>query len=565
MRISKVSQVGKVQFHNGINRISSFIKRGLDLFVSIIGIILLFPIFILISIGIKRDTPGPVIYRGIRVGRKGKLFRILKFRTMVENEEAHNGNNITAQDDPRITRFGRFLRDTKLNELPQLVNVLKGEMSLVGPRPEDPTFLKHYSQEQREVLSVRPGVTSLASVLYADEENMLHAEDVTETYLHSIMPQKLRLDLLYIRNRSFLLDLDIIFRSIFVFFPRFRHATLSAEDIVQGPFRFMRFLASWFALDALIALMAIALAGFIWRTAGPLDVGLGPSILAAFLMTFVFTGMNWATGVQRIHWKYATASDAVGLIISVFASTFLLHVINVLFILPSYPSEMLLMAGLLALIGFLSLRYRRQLLTGLQVRLSRIRTLGQAARERVLVVGAGEAGQLTLWLLQNSPSARAFYVVGVVDDDLNKLGSLVHRVPVLGLCERIPQLVEEHDVGMILFAIHSIHWQRRNEILEICWSTSARTVVAPDILTFMRKGTDPSDRRTWFPEAEAEDNEVGPSNGFTKDELRQDIHRLAQMARHGDYAELARYLIELDRELQTGSKEVASKKIDIAA
>jgi FlaA1/EpsC-like NDP-sugar epimerase len=282
-------------------------------------------------------------------------------------------------------------------------------------------------------------------------------------------------------------------------------------------------------------------------------------------MPIAFTCKTWATGVQRIHRKYATASDAVGLIISVFASTFLLHVINVLFILPSYPSEMLLMAGLLALIGFLSIRYRRQLLTGLQVRLSRIRTLGQAARERVLVVGAGEAGQLTLWLLQNSPSARAFYVVGVVDDDLNKLGSLVHRVPVLGLCERIPQLVEEHDVGMILFAIHSIHWQRRNEILEICWSTSARTVVAPDILTFMRKGTDPSDRRTWFPEAEAEDNEVGPSNGFTKDELRQDIHRLAQMARHGDYAELARYLIELDRELQTGSKEVASKKIDIAA
>ena len=121
--------------------------------------------FILVSIASRLDSPGPVFYKATRVGKDGRLFGMYKFRTMRNDD----GPRVTARDDPRITRIGRILRETKLNELPQLFNVLKGEMGLVGPRPEDPEFVAHYSPEERRVLSVRPGITSLATIAYFDD------------------------------------------------------------------------------------------------------------------------------------------------------------------------------------------------------------------------------------------------------------------------------------------------------------------------------------------------------------------------------------------------------------
>ncbi len=154
-------------------------RRGLDVFVSIMGLVVLAPILIFIGIRLKLSSPGPIIYRGLRVGRNGKYFHILKFRTMHEQEESYKGPKVTAQDDTRVTDFGRWLRDTKLNELPQLINVLKGEMSLVGPRPEDPSIVTKWPEEdRREILSVRPGVSSPASVIFRNEETLLRSKNV---------------------------------------------------------------------------------------------------------------------------------------------------------------------------------------------------------------------------------------------------------------------------------------------------------------------------------------------------------------------------------------------------
>jgi len=189
---------------------------------------------------------------------------------------------------------------------------------------------------------------------------------------------------------------------------------------------------------------------------------------------------------------------------------------------------------------------------GLRMRWSRFRAASQAAREKVLVVGAGEAGQLTLWLLQNSPAAQAFNVVGVVDDDLEKLGTLVHRAPVLGMVERIPEIVEKGDIGLIVFAIHSIDVQRRNEILRQCWQTGARTVVAPDILTFLRKGDAPEDQRAWAPALDLLAEEADNGQRYQKEDVKQAVHELADMARHGDYAALTRALERLDHDLNPG-------------
>ncbi|MEZ4517540.1 MAG: sugar transferase, partial [Chloroflexota bacterium] len=201
-------------------RLDDAARRLLDIVVALLGSIVLAPLFILIAIMIRRDSPGPVFYWGERIGRNGRPFRILKFRTMYETSESYNGPRVTGQGDARITPLGQWLRDTKLNELPQLWNVLKGEMGVVGPRPEDRDFVAHWPQEAQDVLlSVRPGITSPASVLYRDEENMLQAGNVVDQYLKVILPSKLRLDLLYVHHRSLMTDLDVIFWTLMALLP----------------------------------------------------------------------------------------------------------------------------------------------------------------------------------------------------------------------------------------------------------------------------------------------------------------------------------------------------------
>ena len=187
-------------------------KRALDLLISGLGLILLSPLLLFLALWIKLDSPGPVLYRGKRVGFDGRPFFIYKFRTMVQGAE-RRGPAVTYRGDPRITKAGRFLRGTKLDELPQLLNVLKGEMSLVGPRPEDPSYVELYTPEQRQVLSVKPGITGPTQLEYRDEASMLHGESVDEEYVTRIMPQKLKLDLEYVSNRSLVMDLRILWRT----------------------------------------------------------------------------------------------------------------------------------------------------------------------------------------------------------------------------------------------------------------------------------------------------------------------------------------------------------------
>jgi lipopolysaccharide/colanic/teichoic acid biosynthesis glycosyltransferase len=179
-------------------------KRAFDIAASFLGLLLLSPVFCLVALLIKRESPGPVFYRGPRVGLGGKVFGILKFRTMYECAASYQGPSITARDDDRITPLGKWLRETKVNELPQLWNVLVGEMSLVGPRPEDPEIARTWPEAaRREILSVRPGVTSPASVVYRDEEKLLKSATVMDDYLKIMLPDKLRLDQIYVRSHRF--------------------------------------------------------------------------------------------------------------------------------------------------------------------------------------------------------------------------------------------------------------------------------------------------------------------------------------------------------------------------
>ncbi len=189
-------------------------KGVFDFFLSLLGLTLLSPILIIISIKIKSEDDGTVFYRGERVGLHGKPFRIFKFRTMVVDAEKM-GASSTSDDDLRITRIGRFLRKYKLDELPQLINVLVGDMSLVGPRPEVKKFTDLYTDEEKVILTVRPGITDWASLWNPDEGELLKGSlDPDKDYLEKIRPEKIRLQLKYVRERSFWTDIKIIFLTI---------------------------------------------------------------------------------------------------------------------------------------------------------------------------------------------------------------------------------------------------------------------------------------------------------------------------------------------------------------
>lgn len=195
-------------------------KRMLDIFAAAAGLLLLAPLFGAVALVIKLDSEGPIFFRQKRIGKGFRPFWIYKFRTMIAGAPA--ALPLTVGADPRITRVGKFLRRSKIDELPQLFNILKGEMTLVGPRPEVPCYVEAFRHDYQEILSMRPGLTDLASLKYRDEEQLLgqsgHPE---EEYLRRVLPDKIRLGKEYIRHSSLLFDLSLIAKTLLkVIFPR---------------------------------------------------------------------------------------------------------------------------------------------------------------------------------------------------------------------------------------------------------------------------------------------------------------------------------------------------------
>ena len=194
------------------------VKRVFDVVASFIGILILSVFFAIIAVIIKFDSKGTVFYRQIRVGKAGKHFRIFKFRTMKFDADK-NGQLLTVGNDQRITKAGHFLRKTKLDELPQIINVLRGEMSFVGPRPEVPRYVELYNETQRQILLMRPGITDIASIEYRNESAILAAsEDPERTYIEEIIPSKINLNMRYLYSISIVQDIRIILLTIIKIF-----------------------------------------------------------------------------------------------------------------------------------------------------------------------------------------------------------------------------------------------------------------------------------------------------------------------------------------------------------
>ncbi len=479
---------------------SNLLKRIFAILAAGFGLFLLSPVFIYLALRIRRNSQGPVFYRGTRIGKDGKTFKILKFRTMYERIESYQGPPITGEDDSRITPLGKWLRETKLNELPQLWNVVKGDMSLVGPRPEDPEIVAGWPDEVRqEVLSVRPGITSPASVLYHDEEKRLNSAGFMQIYLEDILPSKLRLDQLYVRYHSLSNDLDVLFYTLLVLLPRLKKTSPPEENLIVGPLsNFVRRNFNWFAVDTLITLAAISLVGLLWRSFAPLDVGWLTALIFGILFALIFSFTSALFGLQKIYWSRSSGTEALDLLPPVGIATAIMVILNQFILMrdpqdsyqvvisipnfqPLFPISMILLAASLAFVGFVLVRFRSRLITGLATRWVNVRGKAPPAQERALIVGSGETGQFVSIMLTSGVYRNLLKIVGFVDDDFYKLDSRIQGINVIGRCRDIPELVSKYDIGVIIYAIHNITYKARSEILDLCSKTPARTVFFPDI------------------------------------------------------------------------------------
>ena len=216
--VTKMQRAGKGEFtHHALIKSGFYIlsgKRLFDVGMATIGLAVLSPLFLLVTVAIKLSSRGPIFYRQERVGKNGQSFLIMKFRTMVRDADKV-GPGVTAQGDPRVTKLGSWLRLFKIDELPQLWNVLKGDMSFVGPRPEIPHYVAIYTESQRRVLTVRPGITDTATLAYRREEDLIARHPNPEKYYRDVvLPHKLELNMQYIYRISFGYDLFLIFRTI---------------------------------------------------------------------------------------------------------------------------------------------------------------------------------------------------------------------------------------------------------------------------------------------------------------------------------------------------------------
>ena len=208
----------------------SYSKRLIDILLAVIGLVFIWPILFVCAVAVKLSSPGPVLYLGKRTGRYGVPFKIFKFRSMREDAE-RTGGTTTGKNDTRITSAGKFLRKYKLDELPQLFNVLRGEMSFVGPRPEVAEYTEMYSVEEQEILSVRPGITDLSSLTFSDLQSHVGSENPDEAFRRYVLPQKNRLRLKYAREHTISMDFIILMKT-------FKHCIILAvyHEIIPQSF-----------------------------------------------------------------------------------------------------------------------------------------------------------------------------------------------------------------------------------------------------------------------------------------------------------------------------------------
>ncbi len=449
----------------------AWLIRALDLAVAGLGLVLLLPLLGLLALAVRFSSPGPVLYGARRVGRHGRLFTLYKFRSMRQGAD-RQGPGVTLAGDSRVTPLGRLLRRYKLDELPQLFNVLRGDMSLVGPRPEDPRYVALYSAEQRQVLRVRPGITSAASVYYREEETLLQGENWETIYFEQILPRKLAAELAYLQRRTVWSDLGLIL-----------HTGLA---VLHGGQRLDVLLAlrnrHFLLLDLLLLLLLPALAmilrldGLDWWPAYHQSL-----IVYTLVATLIKLPLFYHLDLYRRYWRLANVNDLVRVGAAVGLATL---VIWLLFsgaqpaLLPyrlAIPRTIPIIDGLLTLLAVGGSRFGLRALYHWRQR--RHAVLGG---RRVLIVGAGEAGTLAVREVRANPQLD-LEAVAFIDDDPAKIGTRVQGLPVLGRTADIARLVAQYQFQRIVVALPSAPLKRQQEVMRQCRQTGAMVYNLPGV------------------------------------------------------------------------------------
>jgi FlaA1/EpsC-like NDP-sugar epimerase len=321
-------------------------------------------------------------------------------------------------------------------------------------------------------------------VVYRDEEKMLASNNVLDEYMAQILPDKLRLDQLYVRNQSYLADLDVIFLTVIALLPKLRQKKFQERLFYSGfLYRFFHWVLSWFLVDVMVTILMVGISGIVWRISTVINLGPSIYLMIALGMAVLISLINTLLGLHTIKWATASPTYVIDIGISIAITITLLWALNRLVVTePWIPFSMFWLIGVMTFLGLVSVRYRERILTGLANRWLIMRSGSVAIGERVLVVGAGDLGEMAVWLLQRSAFHDVFGIVGIVDDDLDKQGLRLNGHLILGGTADIPDLVEKYDIGLILFAISNIKPSRRRHLLDLCQSTPARALEIPDLI-----------------------------------------------------------------------------------
>ncbi len=431
-------------------------KRAFDIGASTLGLLITLPILVIISVLVKVFSRGPVIFSQVRVGKGFRPFRIYKFRTMVA-EAPSQGLPLTVGQDVRVTRVGRILRKFKLDELPQLVNVLVGDMSLVGPRPEVPRYVEPMRSEFSEILVVRPGITDLASLKYIDESGLLAcSKNPEEEYRNEVLPEKLRLAKLYVHHASLRLDFAIIVQTLLrivnssVVVCELPDLKATRQSPSVSPWvRVSSLINRWrrpiiVALDVAMIILANYVA-FALRFDGHIPSEEIGTFQHTVLWLVVIRGVAFAVfGLHESRRRYTSIWDLHNIVGGVLTSTLVFYgLVYWALGINDYPRTVFVIDSVL-LIGFLAG-------VRLPMRIFREAVIYRK-KKKVLVVGAGNSGERVVREMKTRPEYHR-QPIGFVDDQVSLLNQRIHGVKVLGTLGDLPKLVEKHKPEEVVIAV----------------------------------------------------------------------------------------------------------------
>ncbi|HVN86597.1 MAG TPA: sugar transferase [Candidatus Binatia bacterium] len=458
-------------------------KRVVDFVLSLLGLMFLSPLMAVVAISIRLDSAGPIFFRQRRIGLRGKPFEIYKFRTMVDGAYKM-GSRLTTKRDPRVTRIGQVLRWFKIDELPQLFNVLKGEMSLIGPRPEDPYFVQFYTPAQREVLSTPPGIVGPSQILGRDELESYPEglKDTERYYIDHILPEKLDRDLTYVRSASFVGDLRLLVQGVW--------ATVRGAVKTRYLWRRRKRIALMVADLALCALSYWISVLIRYEGDWPDDpsFALPPLLMILLTRPIVLIYFGAYQGIPA----YFGMADVTALCKAAVLSGVIAAGFTFLLGLQHFPRSVFAIDC--ALVCFLigGLRY------GLRMWVRRGVEQRRPGKQRALIVGAGSGGELISRMLLEDPLS-PYRPIGFVDESPERWGSLIHGVRVLGGIAELPLALSANGVKAVFVCLSDLEAAVVQDVMSVCEHASVDYRVVPtltdllntDVFTVERPGYAP--------------------------------------------------------------------------